>query len=870
MIDGQDANDPSVGGLQTPLNNPDIIAEYRLITNQFAPEFGRAAGSVVNIVTKSGANSPHGSAYWFNNNNKLNSRSNLDKAARFTKAPYRTENQFGGTFGGPIFKDRTFFFGSLQRWTDRRLGSGSTINGAPTEEGRRLLTELAGGQATVKALLDNLPAAQVPNGQSRTVTFNGRTATIPLGNLTNSASQKFDDWQYLTKVDHRFSDKHSLSGRYMVADQLSAGSGQVTPAGLTSRIPSKNHALTASLNSSLTPTIFNELRASYSRFQSSNNADNPAVAERIPSLEVTDLGLRGFNATTTRTGIGLAVNLPQFNTKNNYQIQDTIGILRGTHSMKFGFDFRRQEQFQFFNPTIRGRLEYSGLQTLINDQATVAQINAPLPGAEILQYYRYYDYFFFLQDEWRVKSNLTLTYGLRYETPGNPIANLAFYNERTVQAFNGDNRFRLSPVPGRDKNNWSPRFGFNYRFGEGPDALKWLTGGGKLVLRGGYSRTYDLIFNNIALNVGSAFPFVVVYDVPVDPTTRLRHNAFTDLSSVRSGRFPGVANPNAITRTVVAGDFRSPFAEQFSLQFQRELAKDYVFSIGWVATKGTALFQTVDGNPTVPGSNGQRRVDPNFGVIRLRCNCTSSIYHSMQTSFEKRLSSNFSMAAHYTWSAFIDGASEIFNPSNSGEIAIAQDSFNRQADRGRSSYDRPHRFTVNGVYELPMFRNQQGLAGKVLGGWQLNYFFTLQAGAAFSPLNGSDPGARVTGINGLVGTSIRPNLATDLDLASMGLRDIQAAGGGRLFRTVTADAPLGNVGRNVLRADGINRLDFGLIKNTKLFEGHNIQLRADFFNATNTRDYGIPESVVTSAAFLNEGATNAGLRRIQVGLRYVF
>lgn len=858
MIDGQDANNASVGGLQQPLNNPDIIAEFRLITNQFAPEYGRAAGSVVNIVTKSGTNALHGSAFWFHNNNRLNSLSNVDKAARFTKSPFRTENQFGGTLGGPVIKDRTFFFASLQRWTDRRLGSGATINGAPTEEGRRALESLAGAQPGVRALLENLPAAPSGNGQSRTVTFNGRTAAVPLGDITGAASQALNNWQHMYKGDHRFGSNHTLTGRYMYDDTMLTGSGQVTPAGLTSVEPKKTHALMVGLNSTIRPTIYNEFRAGFNRRVDSNNAENPTVAERIPSIEVTDLGLRGFNALSTRTGIGLAVNLPQFTTRNNYQIQNNLGILHGAHSMKFGFDFRRVEQFQFFAPTIRGRLEYPSLQELINDRATVAQINAVLPGGERIQYYRYYDYFFFLQDEFRIKPNFTITYGIRYETPGNPIANLAFYSDRIVKAFGGDERFRLNPVPTRDKNNWAPRFGFNYRIKD------------KLVMRGGYSRTYDLIFNNIALNIGSAFPFLFVYDVPVTPATSLRHDSYPALNAIRTGGTPPIPNPNIVPRTIVGGDFRSPFAEQFSVQLQREIAKDYAFTVGWVATKGTALFQTIDGNPTVPGSGGARRVDPTYGTIRLRCNCTSSIYHSLQTSLEKRLSSNFSMAAHYTWSTFIDGASEIFNPSNSGDIAIPQDSFNWRADRGRSSYDRPHRFTVNGVYEVPFHRAQAGASGKLLGGWQLNYFLTWQSGAPFSPLNGSDPGARVLGINGLVGTSIRPNLNTDLDLAGMNIRDIQAAGGASLFRTVTAASPLGNLGRNVLRADGIDKLDFGIIKNTRLAENHTLQFRADFFNATNTRNYGIPESVITSAAFLNEGARDGGNRRVQLGLRYVF
>lgn len=868
IIDGQDSYGPSTGGLTQSLNNPDIISEVRIITNQFAPEYGRAAGSVVNVITKSGTNAFHGSAFWFHNNNHLNTLSNTDKSAGFTSAPFRIENQFGGTLGGALVKDKTFVFGSLLRWTDRRLGSGATINGAPTEDGRRILNDLAGNRATVQAFLQNIPAGAA-NGASRAVTVNGRTGVIPLGNVTGAASQRFDDWQSSLRLDHRFNDRHSLSGRYLDDSSLSTGTGQVTPAGLTNVLPSRIRSASVALNSSLRPTVLNEVRLSFWRNKSETNAQNPVVAERIPSLEIRDLGLIGFNADNTRTALGLATNNPQFSTLNNYQIQDSLTVLKGAHSMKFGIDFRRQEQFAFFNPNIRGRLEYADLQRLVDDRATVAQINAPLPGASVITYFRYYDYFFFLQDEYRIKPNLTLTYGVRYESPGNALQNLADANRNVVAAFNGDERYRYTPVPGRDKNNWAPRVGINYRFGRGPGPFGWLTGDSKLVMRAGYSRTYDVAFNNIALNVGTAFPFRLVVDIPIDPTLpgSVRPNAFAIMDQVRRGNVPPPPNPNIITRTVTSKDFRAPFAEQLSLQFQRELTSSYVLSLGYVGTKGTALFQSIDGNPPIPGTNGARRVDNSRGIIRERCNCTSSIYHSLQASLQKRLSNNFSMAMHYTWSSFIDGASEVFNPS-SGEIAFPQNPRDRDSERGRSTYDRPQRFTINGVFELPFLRDQQGFLGKIFGGWQLNGFLTLQSGAPFTVLNGSDPGGIVTG--NLVGTSIRPFLNTNLDLSRMTVREIQAAGGGSLFRGVTAANPIGNAGRNIVRANGINRLDFGLIKNTKLSESQTFQIHANFFNATNTRDWGIPNGTYNAPNFMNEGAIAAQERRIQLGLRYMF
>jgi hypothetical protein len=183
MIDGQDSNDPSVTGRQQPINNTDIVQEIRLITNQFAAEYGRAAGSIMNVVTKSGTNDFSGTAFWFHNDNDLNTRSNLDKAAGRTEAPYRVENQVGGTLGGPINRGRTFFFGSFQRWTDRRLGSGFTLDGAPSEAGRAVLQSVATGRPHVQALLDHLPAG-TPNGRSATFTLAGQAYVVPLSSTT--------------------------------------------------------------------------------------------------------------------------------------------------------------------------------------------------------------------------------------------------------------------------------------------------------------------------------------------------------------------------------------------------------------------------------------------------------------------------------------------------------------------------------------------------------------------------------------------------------------------------------------------------------------------------------------------------------------
>jgi hypothetical protein len=892
MIDGQDVNDPSITGSTQGLNNTDVVAEFRVITNQFAAEYGRAAGSVVNIVTKSGSNDLHGTGFWFNNNSAFNSRSNLDKQrpTQPERTPFRNETQLGGTLGGPVIKDKTFFFGSYQRWWDRRLGTGTVVDGPPTEAGRQLLAPFANNRPALKAMLDYLPAgAPVPGLRTEQVVIGGQTLTIPYGRLGGSAGRKYDDTQFSGRVDHRLSDRHTLGGRYMYQDLTDAGGGQVTPPGLTTLVPNRNQAASAFLNSSLTSNIFSELRLAYTR-QAQETTAQDVRSQAIPSIEINSIGLTGFNAAASRTAIGLAVNLPQFRKSNTYQLQHNVGWMTGGHTFKFGYDIRRYHTASFFVPTTRGRLVYNNLQDLVDDVAQSTQINGPIRGGQIMQYYRYWDYFFFAQDEWRIRPGFTLVYGLRYEMPGNPFESLKPINERIIAANGNDERYRVF-FPGSDRNNWQPRAGFNWRLPGGSGLWGKITGGGKMVLRGGYARANDFAFLNIPLNIFSAFPFVASYSL--DPRTP---NSFTNLLSALQRP---ITNPNALTRTNVTSDFRTPASNQVSLGIQRQVFDDWSMNIQYVGTRGTGLFQTIDGNPAMTirvqsvAANGTyatqlaSRRDPTYGVIRTRANSASSTYHSLQLSMEKRYRRGLAVGGHYTWSSYIDTASEIFNPAVNGDVAVSQDSFNWRADRARSTYDRPHRFTFTHTWEIPA--EKLGRFSQVFGGWQINGFLTLQSGAPFTPLNGTDPFLRLSGIDGLVGNSLRPHLAPGVSLAGQSINDLypirtslfvpvvaNAASAGRALQAgdvlQVGGTPigLGGVGRNTLRADGIGQYDFGVLKNIKFTERETLQFRADVFNLTNTRNFGIPESRINSGNFLNQWGQDGGNRRIQFSVRYIF
>lgn len=900
MIDGQDINDPSLSGGQIAINNPDAIKEVRIITNQFLAEYGRNSGAVVNFVGKSGTNNFHGSGFIFHNNEKLNACSNLDKQAGFCnqnatneanrRAPLRKENQYGFTFGGPLpffnfgeggpmfisGKDRTFFFGDYQRWTDRAAGSGFTINGAPTDAGRAILQSAVGNRPQIAALLQYLPAG-TPNGQTRSFTANGQTYVVPLGNITGTSAVKFDSDQGSVRIDHQINEKNLLYGRYRFDKNTSSGQGQVTPPGLTTLVPTKTQAATIVLNSVLSSSMANEVRVAWSRFDSTTTAENPS-SEAIPSIEVSDLGLIGFNAAASRTAIGLAVNLPQFRINDTYQITDALSYTTGSHNLKFGVDLRRTDVKSFFIPTVRGRLAYTTLQSFVDDNAlTAATINLPLAGGDRVGFYRWHEFYTYAQDEWKIRPNFTLTLGLRYEYPGDSFSYLKEANERVVAANGGDSRFALNPVPTVDKNNFMPRIGFNWNPRTGTDGiLGFLTGGDKLVFRGGYSRTYDANYINLNLNIAGGFPYVASITFP-------SQNAFATL---RATTVPNVSNPLQLTRTVVGGDFRSPATDQISFEVQRELTSNTVLKVGYIRTRGTGLFQTIDANPRTACPQGNTtvtpsvlcpRVDPTRGVIRLRGNTANSVYDALQVSVDKRLSQNFSAGVNYTFSTFIDTASETFNPSNA-EVAIAQDSFNLRNDRSRSSFDRPHRLSGNFVYELPFYQSQQGFAGRVLGGFQFNSFFTVQSGAPFTILNGSDPAGALNGIDGLVGNAIRPNLVSNTDISGLTIPEIRAlcgtpSGGNscpNLFSFVTPGQRVGNAGRNIVRAQRLALVDFGIIKNTRITENVRFQLRADMFNVLNHRNFGVPVGTLNAPIFLNQWATNGGNRRVILGARIVF
>ena len=953
-LDGQDINDPALTGAQMPLNNPDAIQEVRIVTNQFLPEYGHNAGSVVQIVGKSGTNDLHGSVFWFHNNQRLNACSNTDKRAGFCdssasdrlkrNAPPRLENQIGFTLGGPVVlprfgdgdpyfyrgRNKTFFFADYQRWSDRRSSS-LTLNGAPSAAGRAALQSFAGSRPQVQALLQLVPAG-VPNGITRNATIpGGPSFAVELSDLTASSAFKFDSSQGSFRIDHRFNEKSFVYARYRYNYESTGGAGQITPPRHGTVDDRNAHAAAIVWTSLLSPRLSNEARIAWKRLDFIRDSENPSV-KSIPSVQILDLGMTGTAENDRRTAFGVATNLPVGRTNDTYQITDAVSFFKGKHAFKFGVDLRRNDERDLLAFTAHGSLTYATLSSFVNDVAQSASKNLPMPGGDLVQFYRWCEFDLYAQEQWRVLPNLTLTYGIRYEIPGDSFQYLRDLNSRILAANGNNPAFRFEPDPKPDVNNWMPRFGFSWspRTSD-KGVLGFITGGDKLVIRGGYARAYDARFININQNIFASFPFTAGATVS---TT----NAFRN---VIDATVPNLSNPLLLSRTVVSADFRSPATDQISLDLQREFASDLVLRIGYIRTRGTGLFQVVEGNPRRPCPFGSGpgtcnttgidrntgallpspdpilapRIDSTRGSIGVRTNSASSTYNALQASLEKRLSRGVSFGVHYTWSSLIDTASDVLAVSLA-DSASSQDPFALNAEKARSAFDRPHRLSGNIVYELPFFRKQKGALGKLLGGWQVNSFFNFQTGAPFSPLNGSDPAG--------VGNAIRPNVFTNLDLSRMPIAQLHqinqqlraqaiaqaqqifnglptgpcAAGflpgpplpftlfsapRGRIicnaqgvrtliidFNGVPEGQRVGNSGRNILRADGVGLVDFGIIKNTQVAENVRAQFWVDLFNAFNSRNFGIPSGVVSDPGFLNQWNTDGGNRRIRLGARLVF
>jgi outer membrane receptor protein involved in Fe transport len=872
VLDGGDNHDPYFNS-PAVFPPPDALEEFSINTNAYSAEYGRNAGALMNAVTRSGTNDWHGSLFEFLRNDKLNARNFFSN----TVPPFK-RNQFGGTFGGRIIRDKTFFFVSYQGTRDRSAPGAQTANVPSAAERRgdfsglaRAITDPANGNQP-------FPNRTIPASRISQPSIKFLEAFVPLPNradgLFSFASQQSNDQDNtIFKIDHQLSSANRLSGRFLMNDEAF----QEVPGNLPNlfaNIKYSNYNLSLSDTHILSATLLNSFQFTF------NDIDRRQLSVVPGNKSWNDFGARftrPFTETDVPTAISTNVNgrfnaftrYPLQHFRRNYEISERLNWNRGAHFLKVGGSVRlsQLDLSEFFEGD--PALVFNGQIT--GDSAADLMLGRVFnfrQGSLLVNQPRQKEWGLFAQDDWKVKQKLTLNLGLRYD-PFLPFtdADNRFSQFRPGQqstvfptapagvVFPGDADVPFSAMKA-NYNRLAPRFGFAWD----------PTGKGKFSVRGGYGMFWSQIRQQANNQPSNSQPFAAKFTFDAPPSVEnpyaLQANPwpFTAPTSAEARKNYRFIRP--LTMQPFAVDFSNGYMQQWNFNLQREFFGSWVGTLAYVGSKGTHLFNQIEGNPavfragaTTANTNARRLFAPDFGTVALQKSDGNSNYNSMQVSVNKRFTRGYSLMASYTWSKMIDDAS--------GDGTVSPNPFDQKFNRGLSNLDIPHRFVGSFVYELPRFQNGMALLKYVVGGWDVNGIVSLQSGTTFTVISGRDNS--FTGVN-----------QDRADLIGNPYLDAGRPNGQLVDRYFNIDAfafnaigTYGTAGRNILRGPGDVNLDFGLFKNIPVTERHKVQFRMETFNALNRVNLGNPNANRSAAAFGR--ITSAGSPRvIQLALKYQF
>ena len=791
-LDGQSINDSSVTGPALFLENKDLIEEYQVLTHYDA-QYGRNMGSQVNMITKSGGNSFHGSAFENYRGSTFDSLANNTKSPIFgycapqfgitsncqnPVVPQEVINIFGGTVGGPIVRNKLFFFASAL-W-DRDRAAGSPASGGsqfvPTNNGVATLAANFPNSPAVGYLQKFGPAAHGPtphfaNLTTRPVTVPGGTpVAVEFGTITRAYSSPSNVRQFSGRGDWQFTSKDRLMVRYFIDDEkvTNADSFATGADGYVIDLPSRGQQVGADWTRNFSGSFVNQVRFNWSRlwvfFQGGNTGCTTAAPTGCPPAIT--FGDSTLNNPSSGLAYGVATNDPQGRQNDYYQVQENANKVIGRHQMKFGGEFTSQKSPNPFLPTYNGSYTFN----TFNDFIANTPVRSAIADGNFTGTYKEKDVAAYFQDDWRVTDKLTLNMGLRWEwfqQGVNLLHDLSVAQQTGPKPFWNTSlplsRTTLPSLPERYK-NFGPIFGFAWQARP------------RTVLRGGFRIAYDASFYNIALNTQTAAPVVnsATLTVGTDPTVPgLPTSGFTG-ADVRSLVLPFVptgnispcganpiCDPGYRSQVLVGSNFRSPYSEQWNLGIEQEVSSRMVFEIRYQGNHSIGLYQQVNGNPALnalisngfsglipaglapcstagaPGSvsgNNGGFVDCNRRNVLVRQNSAFSIYHGLQSELRMRAFHGVSSTVSYTWSHNIDNASDVFSTLGAGMLAASQNPFNWDGpERGNSNFDYRHIVGLTLTYDIPAYRGQHGFVGHLLGGWQPNVIYRYSTGQPFSP-----------------------------------------------------------------------------------------------------------------------------------------
>jgi hypothetical protein len=900
LLDGVDniSYSNSFRGENVQLVQPSIEAlqEFKIQTNAYSAEFGRSSGAVVNATIKSGTNVVRGSVYEFVRNDRLDANNFFSNALGAPK-PKRERNQFGGAAGGPLVKNRTFWFGDYEGLRDlegvprvrqvptaaEKAGLFSAAVFDPFTTGRPEFSRNAQGQWVIpRERWDPVGAAIVAMIPDPNVANSTIYASTP---VTDTRTDQFD-----VRLDHQISPNMTLFGRYSFVDTTvfrpapleGLAEGSFNDAFGANDMRSQGLAI--GLTWTVSPTLVGDIRFGYSagdyyttppnygvdgpaQIGLKNVPSDPAIMGGVPKVNI-----QGFDA------VGRHTSTPQFQTPRSWNPRATFSLSRGAHFLKFGGEFLHvQTKINDLNATI-GRMNFENRFT----NRAVGDLLLGLPSQLALTSYTVMDQgqdmqFYFIQDDYRVTPKLTANVGLRYEyaTPPrereNQFANFDPATGTMIFATDGDVFERALIHP--DRNNFAPRIGFAYN-----PVSRWVVRGGygvfytHTVRQGregllGFNPPYlvdNLLQTGVtgAAAIASAAPFRLVNGYPsglLDPTTLAP----------------------TISRRAQDANQRTPYIQQYNIGVQYELMSDIVLDVAYVGNKGTKLngFRNLNQRAVITNADGSQsagaRPYPAFGDIQWMENRVSSSYNSLQLRLEKRFTGGLTGNVSYTLGEALSGAPDHISTSgggagiDTGVFREPQDGNNLAAEYGPTEFDIRHRFVASYIWELPFGRGRRWGNGwnramdLAFGGWQVTGIHVLQSGLA---LTATLSGANVVNLGGE--RRARPNLVGEPELPESE-RTLARWFNTEAFAAFAVPQAFGNAGVGIMRGPGLVNFDFTFAKNFQVNDRRYFQFRTEIFNAFNHPNFGPPNIARDSSGF-GQILSAAPARIIQFGVKFYF
>ncbi len=888
QLDYTDANDWEGGGFApgTQAITPDMLQEFKVLTNNVSAEYGFKSNAHVMMVTKSGTNNLHGTAYDFLQNDAFNARDYFDRSGR--PSPNK-QNVYGITGGGPLVRDRTFFFAGYEG-RKTRGASLTTVASVPTASARARAQD---------PIIVDLMTRFLP-------TPTKTTANPDVGTVASQIPSPVDNYQFIAKVDHRFSVRHTISARYLqgIASFVARFPSQNLLPGfdVDNHFEMMNTNVTDSLV--LNPKTVNELRLAYAHDRAMGRPQNGI---QTPRFNIT--GMIGFGALNS---------VPAGRDFNVFQLNDVFSHIAGQHLWKTGFDGRYIQDNSLNATNSRGVFTFSSLDKFLAAQpSSWTQLFGNTQRA-----FRTALYAFFVHDDWKIRPTLTLNLGLRWEIQSalreahglNSVLDPELQGDVGTAGAGPLGAFHLGATAvDRNAGNVAPRVGF-----------AWNPRGTNLVVRGGYGIYWDS-FTFGPLNAARSAP-PLNYTFVLSGSQISGANSFANLmqgtapvlaqAQAQVGSFGTLRNFGAIT--TIDPHLSNPYVQDYSLGTEYRLPGGYVVGLSYVGTKGTRLTRLIPINPVARGPRpassvadeaarlaeftaavaaengaGNTRLDPRFDQVSLHDDGGSSTYNSLQATFRKTFQRGFQLQAAYTWSKSIDDASDFAPTIQANDNSYAQNGSDLRSERAVSNFDMTHRFVLTGIWEVPSFHNAEGWRRQVLQGWSFQFVNQWQSGLPATLLAGSRYGISDLNLDGNLIPTGSDNTRADCVAGGSSFRfgdpstippaNQRGVNGAPNSANFGFTQPLlghnGTCGRNTLRMRALLNFDWAAVKQWQLSERGplgsgpwNLQGRLEIFNVFNTpflTAQGDGWRTLSSPVFGQYNAAGA-TRRLQIALRLVW